>query len=82
MRFRATYKGGERDIRYGPEEWYFPDGRLIEKGINNDLRRCGEWIVDKGQSVSPSDVITNFGEEVLTLLYDPCPPRLEGEEEN
>ena len=73
LRFQATYKGGRWMIRDGPDERYFPDGRLIEKRIYTMDERCGEWIVDKDQAVSPSDVSMNFREEVLTLLYDPCP---------
>jgi len=82
LRFRTNYDGGEWMRVDGWEEWYFPDGRLMSTGIYNMGERCGEWILDKDQSVSPSDVITDFGEEVLTLTYDPCPPDLEGEEEN
>ena len=82
LRFRTNYDGVEWMRVDGREEWYFPDGRLMSTGIYNMGERCGEWILDKDQSVSPSDVITDFGEEVLTLTYDPCPPDLEGEEEN
>ena len=82
LRFRTNYDSGEWMRVDGREEWYFPDGRLMSTGIYNMGERCGEWILDKDQSVSPSDVITDFGEEFLTLTYDPCPPRLEGEEEN
>ena len=77
LRFRTNYDSGEWMRVDGREEWYFPDGRLMSTGIYNMGERCGEWILDKDQSVSPSDVITNFGEEFLTLLYDPCPPDLE-----
>ena len=77
LRFRTNYDSGEWMRVDGREEWYFPDGRLMSTGIYNMGERCGEWILDKDQSVSPSDVITDFGEEVLTLLYDPCPPDLE-----
>ena len=82
LRFRTNYDSGEWMRVDGREEWYFPDGRLMSTGIYNMGERCGEWILDKDQSVSPSDVITDFGEEFLTLTYDPCPPRLEGEEGN
>ena len=82
LRFRTNYDSGEWMRVDGREEWYFPDGRLMSTGIYNMGERCGEWILDKDQSVSPSDVITNFGEEFLALLYDPCPPDLEGEEGN
>ena len=82
LRFRTNYDSGEWMRVDGREEWYFPDGRLMSTGIYNMGERCGEWILDKDQSVSPSDVITDFGEEFLTLTYDRCPPRLEGEEGN
>ena len=82
LRFRTNYDSGEWMRVDGREEWYFPDGRLSSTGIYNKGERCGEWILDKDQSVSPSDVITDFGEEFLTLTYDPCPPDLEGEEGN
>ena len=82
LRFRTNYDGVEWMRVDGREEWYFPDGRLMSTGIYNMGERCGEWILDKDQSVSPSDVITNFGEKFLALLYDPCPPDLEGGEGN
>ena len=82
LRFRTNYDSVEWMRVDGREEWYFPDGRLMSTGIYNMGERCGEWILDKDQSVSPSDVITDFGEEFLTLTYDPCPPDLEGEEQN
>ena len=67
----------------GPWESYYRDGRVMEKGIYKYRAKCGNW-EERGDSIVtltirlPSDSTMTVVLEEPPVIYDPCPPDLEG----
>ena len=77
---KGTFKNGFED---GPWESYYRDGRVMEKGIYKDGAKCGNW-EERGDSYVTLTIrllLDSTWSAVLEqspLIYDPCPPDLEG----